>query len=414
MKQETAMAARSPVSRRHFLTLTAAAAAGCVRREGGKRGPEAAPPGGIIRVGLIGCGARGTYLLGEILKLGPEAKAVAVCDIHEPRMQRAQELAQANAYHDWRELAGRDDVDAVIIATPNHWHAAMAIAAMEAGKDVYCETPMAHTIAEAKAFRDCARRTKRVVQIGAHRASASEWRKAKELIEAGVIGEVYWCQGRSRANVCQWDAPSDTRVTPRTVDWEAFLGSAPPRPFSADRFLRWRKYRDYSNGIVSDEHYGLLAPLLATLGYAYPERVSAAGGIRVEDGREAVDSLAVTAEYPGGRTIVLASPMAGSRDRPAVIRGREASIELYGGRVKVIHGNNGTPSGKTLLAESRPGHLANWLECARTRRGCACDEETGYRAMVAAGMASDAYRGIRTVSFDTRTHQVVVSPPRVI
>lgn len=406
------MKIKGRISRRHFLAVSAAAAAGCATtRE--PAGPRAA----AMRVGIIGCGARGTELITALT--GDPAYAsvsvAAVCDVYKPRRNRAHEMTGAPVERDWRRLIAKDNVDAVIIATPDHWHAPMAIAAMEAGKDVYCESPMALTLEQAAEFRACAARTERVVQIGADEASAAQWRVAAEIVRSGELGAVRWAQAAVVPGaVDAFAAPVEAAATPNTLDWEAFLGEAPGRPFEPARFFRWRAYWDYSGGIATSLYYGRIVPLLLALGDSYPDRVSAAGGVYTEDGRETPDSFVMNAEYPAGHSIVLAHTAAGGRGRPAVIRGERASLEVENGMVRVIPepGTAGL-SERTVAVEPGPSHLANWFESIKTRQKCLCGEEVAYQAMVAVGMAVEAYKSAKTLRYDVAANAVSEAPSRM-
>jgi len=362
--------------------------------------------------------------VGRCARGGAAVRIAAVCDVFEPRRERARAITQAAAHHHWREVVARTDVDAVIVATPDHWHAAMAVAAMEAGKDVYCERPMALRIEEARAFRDSAQHTGRVVQIGAQRTSEAQWRLARELVRAGMVGKVLWGQdnGGRGSTTAEWGRTLESGVDRATVDWEAFLGNAPKRPFCPERFLRWRHYRDYSAGLAASLCFDHLAPVLSAIGPDSPERVSAAGGIWIHDGRELPDTLIVTAEYRNGHTIVIASSTAGAGGMPAVIRGSKAAMHIRGGRVILmpedalgayLHERHDGAGARTYRGRHRPGHLANWLDCIRTRQPCVCDPELGYRTMAAIRMSVDAYRKGKTLYFDTDTEAVIASPPRV-
>ena len=381
-----------------------------------------------LRLGLIGCGNRGTELLFQVLRHARAARGVrivAVCDVFDPRKERAQAWTEADRHHRWQEVVERPDVDGVIVATPDHWHAAMAIAAMETGKDVYCEKPMTLYVEEAKALRDCAARTGRVVQIGTQHTSEAKWHKGRELIEAGVLGKVLWCQGSYTHNSIEgeWNRPIEKGASPDTIDWDAFLGSAPKRPLSLERFFCWRKFWDYSGGIATNLNYDKLAPLLLAIGPEFPGRVSAAGGVCMHDGREAPDTLVMTAEYRSGHTIVIASSMANANRLPTVIRGHEGTMEFQGGRLMVtpeapsadpFEKRYGDVKAKTFRGEPRLSHLANWFECIRTRQPCVCDPELGYRTMAAIRMSVDAYRMGKTLYFDIDTEAVIASPPRVL
>lgn len=378
------------ISRRHFLAV-AVAAAGSM---GARRAPGA---NDVVSVGCIGLGARGTELLADLLGRS-DVRVTAVCDAFRPRLERAQAFSGAVACRDWTELIARDDVDAVVIATPDHWHAPMAVAAIEAGKDVYCERPMALDIEQAKAVRDAAARTRRVVQIGVQETSEGQWHTARDRVLApGRLGPIRWSQGSyspmgSKARAC------GDPVSPETLDWKAFLGPAPERPFDPRRFLAWRNYWDYSGGIAMDLHYHKLAPLLMALDVDLPERVSAAGGLYARDGREVPDAFVMTAEYGGGHTVVLASSVATRKPLPAVVRGRDATLYAEGNRLRIVSETDGAE--EALPVEPRPDHLSDWLDGVRTRRQPVCDAELGYRTTVAIAMGVRAYREGRTLVWD--------------
>ncbi|MBI5091658.1 MAG: Gfo/Idh/MocA family oxidoreductase [Candidatus Hydrogenedentes bacterium] len=369
-----------------------------------------------IRLGVIGVGERGTELARDFTTRSSSherVRVVAVCDVCEARLQRAAALSGAEAVREWERVVDRSDVDAVVIATPNHWHAPMAIAAMQSGKDVYIETPMTHTLAEAKKVRDVAATTGRCVQVGAHETSEGTWRAAAALVRAGRIGKIQWCQASERTA----DSGQSCADVPgaQNLDWERWLGSAPMCAFDPQRFLHWRNYWDYSGGVAANDFFHKLAPILMAIGPAFPQRVSAAGGVYVNDGREAPDSFVMTAEYAEGHTIVLASSPAHAQGIPAVIRGTDATIYFERGKLNVVpEGARGAETTFNPFAEipARPSHMDNWLQCIRTRERCACDAELGYRAMAAIGMAVEAYRGGRTLYWDAANDTAVSGPPR--
>ncbi|MHC5011273.1 MAG: Gfo/Idh/MocA family protein, partial [Planctomycetota bacterium] len=206
-----------------------------------------------LGVALIGTGGQGSHHLGKLLR-NEAVDIVAVCDIYKPRLERAAASSKGKPYHYYRDVLDRSDVDCVWIATPDHWHSRMAIDAMEAGKDVYCEKPMARYWHEAKEFYEVAQRTKRVVQIGSQDTSRDVWWKARELVAAGKLGKLVWSQTSIARNVRDgdWKYGIDLQAGPHNLDWEAFLGPAPHRPYDPERFFRWRKYWDYSGGIATD------------------------------------------------------------------------------------------------------------------------------------------------------------------
>lgn len=415
------------LSRRKFLTATFAAAGAALGRTA-RSAERVAGANDTIRIGALGVGGRGRSLLNDLTgrtRAGEAVRVAAVCDIYEPYKQRAREMSGGDLYHEWERLVERDDIDAVVIATPDHWHAPMAIAAMQTGKDVYCEKPMTLNVAEAKAFRDAAVATGRIVQIGTQHTSEGQWHTAREIIREGKIGRLIWSQGSYSRNskAGEWNYTIHDDAAPENLDWDRFLGSAPKRPFNRERFFRWRKYWDYSGGIATDLHYHKLAPLLVAVGPEFPERVSAAGGVYVHDDREVPDTFVMTAEYPGGHTVVLASSMANRQALPGVIRGHEATVFLEGANVRVVAEKEfegefaerfGAPQEMVAPSREMAPHMTNWLDCLRSREKCVCDEELGYRTMVAIGMSIEAYRRGCTLYWDAAREEYAPSPPRAL
>ena len=408
------MNSHSSFTRRTFLALGATGVAG-LAAVGKASAASRFTSSGTIGVGVIGLGSRGMELLNDFAsrqRAREGVRVAAVCDAHELRLQQGAALSGAEAVREWERVVERKDVDAVVIATPNHWHAAMAVAAMQAGKHVYLETPMAHTLAEAKLVRDTAASTGRCVQIGAQETSEGQWHAANALVRSGRLGAIQWCQASERMT---------GRVTPSAeavatadasaLDWKRWQGPAEQRPFDAQRFLHWRNYWDYSGGIAANEFFHMLAPMLVTIGPAFPERVSAAGGVYIDDGREAPDSFVMTAEYAQGHTVVLASSPAHAQGTPAVIRGTDAAVYFDKGKVSVVSEFGKTVGAKAAVT-ARPGHVDNWLAGIRSGERCVCDAELGYRTMAATGMAVEAYRSGKTLYWDAASESAVTRSAR--
>ena len=252
------------LSRRRFIqagALTAAAGVAAAKAEAAaKANPEAAGPekkaaDRYVNFGLIGCGGKGRQHLGWIAERQKErgdVKVVALCDVFERNKNRAQEIApDAKMYHDYKELLRHKDLDCVLIATPDHWHAQMAIDALEAGMDVFLEKPMTQTIEEAREIVRVQEKSKKIVQIGGSGPSSDSVWKARKLIQDGVIGRVVWSlSGQSRNTVeGEWNYNIPEDYDGQT-DWEHWLGPAPKRPYDPDRQFRWRKYWDYGTGLI--------------------------------------------------------------------------------------------------------------------------------------------------------------------
>jgi predicted dehydrogenase len=286
-------------SRRHF--LGASVLAGGLASELSAETPQNVSPNDRIRVALIGNGIQGSGDGRQSVAAG--AEMVAVADVYEGRLTKAREVwgNQVFTTRDYREVLARKDVDAVIIAVPDHWHRQMSIDAMNAGKDVYCEKPMVQLIDDGQEVVDTQKRTGRVLQVGSQGVSSVVYQKAKDLVAAGAIGEINlveaWVDRNSAIGAWQYSIPPD--ASPTTVDWDRFLGRAPKRPFEVIRLFRWRNYRDYGTGVGGDLFVHLFSGLHFVLGSNGPTRVYTTGGIRYwKDGRDVPDVMLGLYDYP--------------------------------------------------------------------------------------------------------------------
>lgn len=297
--------------RRGSAALVGGAAAGLIAEEAAARVipidvPEAAPrrysKQDTIRLATIGVGIQGSSDTSTALRV-PGVELVAASDVYDGRLVRAKEVWGNHLFttRDYREILARPDVDAVIVATPDHWHAQIAIDAMEAGKDVYLEKPMIHQITEGQAVVEAQQRTGRVLQVGSQRVSSIVYAKAKELLAQGVIGPINFIEARYDRNSSMgaWQYSLPTDASPQTVDWDRFLGSAPKRPFEPIRLFRWRNYQDYGTGVPGDLFVHLFSGIHYVLDSNGPDRVMATGGLRHwHDGRDVPDVMIGIYDYP--------------------------------------------------------------------------------------------------------------------
>ncbi len=258
-------------------------------------------PANRIRIATIGFGGMGMGDTKYATSL-PGVELVAVSDIYDGRLARARELYGDRVFttRDYREVLVRKDIDAVIIATPDHWHAALSIAAMESGKDVYCEKPMVQSIADGKAVIAAQENTGRIFQVGSQYVTSAVYQKARDLVQSGAIGRLTmveaWLDRNTALGAWQYSIPPD--ASPSTVDWDRFLGRAPKRPFEAIRLFRWRNYQDYGTGVAGDLFVHLLSGLHQVTGSIGPERILATGGLRFwEDGRDVPDVMFAMLDY---------------------------------------------------------------------------------------------------------------------
>jgi len=255
-----------------------------------------------IQVGLIGAGGMGSGDAGYALQV-PGVKLLAVSDLYDGRLERARERwgNDIAVTRDYREILGRKDIDAVIVATSDHWHARISVEAMESGKDVYCEKPMVQKIEEGHQVIAAQRKTGRILQVGSQYASSMVFHKAKDLLASGAIGELNlveaWLDRNTAIGAWQYSIPPD--ASERTVDWERYTQHTTRRPFDAKRFFRWRNYQEYGTGVAGDLYVHLLTGLHVVTGSAGPTRAYATGGIRYwKDGRDVADVTYALIDYP--------------------------------------------------------------------------------------------------------------------
>lgn len=254
-----------------------------------------------IQIALIGAGGMGQGDVRDAL-LNDGVRVVAAADVYDGRLKKMQESYPGIfTTRDYREVLARKDVDAVIIATPDHWHARISIDALEAGKDVYCEKPMVQKIEEGRQVIEAHRRSGRIFMVGSQYASALSFHKIGQLIREGAIGELNmveaWLDRNTAMGAWQYSIPPD--ASPANIDWDRFLGHAPKRPFEPIRLFRWRNYLDYGTAVAGDLYVHLLTGLHTALGALGPKRIYSTGGIRYwRDGRETPDAQYAVIEYP--------------------------------------------------------------------------------------------------------------------
>ena len=452
-----------PVDRRGFLKSASAATAslGVAGRAFAARGQGSRVVGANdrINIGVLGVGGRGSYVSRAFQKFGDEhnnsCQIVAVCDVYEKRKRLAAEHFKATGYLDYREILSRPDVDAVIVATPDHWHARMALDAMDRGKDVYLEKPMCHTNEEIKQLVGTVKETKRVLQVGSQTTSADQWWKARKAIADGMIGQMIMSQGSYHRNSIEgeWNYTIEPDAGPdgkgdNYLDWKSWLGPAPKRAYDADRFFRFRKYWDYSGGIATDLFYHVVSPLNICWGEAqFPSKVMASGGIYVfKDGREVPDTFHLMAEYPKGHSLVLSSSMANSQHIPGLIRGHAGTIvmvehgqfertsefitvkpeltrrkaadgtfekaALAGNEYAAKFGTDEIKIPVDMSKDMMTAHIDNFLDCMRTRQKPHLDVETGARAQAVINLAVQSYREGRVLYWDEKAWKGTPHPAK--
>ncbi len=403
-----------------------------------------------INIGVIGCGGRGTYVAREFAtaaKNDNSCQIVVVCDTYQKRVTKNKETHKCDGTLDYREVIARKDVDAVIVATPDHWHANIALAAMKAGKDVYCEKPMCHTVDEAHQLSTTVKETQRIMQVGSQTTSGDQWHKAKKAIADGAIGKMILSQGSYHRNSIEgeWNWPIDKGAGPTGkgedyIDWKMWLGNAPQREYDADRFFRFRKYWDYSGGIATDLFFHVVAPMNICWGQPqFPHKVSAGGGIYIfKDEREVPDTFHLIADYSAGHSLVLSSSMANSEHIPGLIRGHEGTLIMVehgrfegfspyltvkpevirrGGEPKTLTPEYEAKFGKVLFKiavednNAMQAHVTNFLSCIRTRQQPTLHVDIAARAQCVITMAVQSYRQGKVLYFDEKNWKIVDKAP---
>ena len=356
-----------------------------------------------IRIGAIGTGGRCQYLLSQ-LKLLENNEIVACCDVYEPRRLDAKAkyaTADASVHVDYREILDRKDIDAVVVGTPDHWHVPVTIASVRAGKDVYCEKPVTHTLEEAAPLLAAVRESNRIVQTGTQQRSWEHFAQARDVIAEGRLGQVtlirtYWFQNHIPAN---GRVPSfDTSK----LDWKRFLGSAPDRAFDPDQFGNWRWYWDFGGGAMTDLFIHWVDVAHWIMGDDNPTRATANGLKAVLLQRQTPDTMSAALAY--GQVIVefdcaLLGYIEGGG---LMIRGTKAGMRQWRGGFEIYdeiprYSENPNPSNASMEVKSKQDgtlpHLKNFLDSVRSRKQPNANVEIGIAAARAGHVANLAMRG---------------------
>lgn len=259
-------------------------------------------PNDQVQIALIGAGGMGQ---GDARNATaqPGTKLTAACDIYQSRLEHMREVYGANTWitRDYREILARKDIDAVLIATPDHWHARITKEALAAGKHVYCQKPMVQKVEEGPGVIAAEKASGKILQVGSQYVSSHVFVKARELFRQGAIGELNlveaWLDRNSALGAWQYSLPANPN--PQDIDWDRFLGHAPKHPFDPIRLFRWRNYGDYGTGVAGDLFIHLLSGLHTVTGSIGPTKVFASGGVRFwKDGRDAPDVMLAILDYP--------------------------------------------------------------------------------------------------------------------
>jgi len=429
------MTSSDELSRRNLLKASAAALAAAAARP--VRGAN-----DKIALGWIGVGSRGDYLMERFYKGSPElGQVVAVCDTYADRLAKAKDHVQTaggntpQTYVDYRELLANPGVDAVFIATPEHLHYPMFMAAIKAGKNIYVEKPLAHTIEQGEEMVKAARASGKVVQVGTQNRSNTLYIKAKQMVADGLIGNVhyvraFWYRNAAPGQPAPWrnyEIPAD--ATPANTDWEKFLGPAPQRPFSKERYYQWRLYWDYSGGISTD----LLVHQTDITNFVchkhVPESCMASGGIYrwgEPDDREVPDTLSALYDYKepfhinyscylGNQHYGFGENFLGDEGTIEVLN--RSILNFYPEKFRGHGGVDATPPQIAARQEQHieiPGndnkaveaHIHNFLEAVLGKAQVVAPTEVGQQAAISGHMATLSFRSSKKVLWNDATRTV--------
>ena len=382
--------------RRNFLAVTAASVS---------QAPGFADP---IRAGIIGSGGRGRYLTANFKELGVEM--AAVCDVYEPNLQAGLKAASTGAkpYDNYKRLLDDATVGAVIVATPDHWHAQMVIDAVEAGKDVYVEKPLAHTIDDGFRVIEAVRRTKRVVQVGTQRRSFELFQEGKRIVESGKLGEVrlvnsWWLNHQ--------DALVDRKLEGK-LDWRQWLGTAPARELDPARFFNWYYFWDYSGGLMIGQAAHVVDAIHWFMNSTHPIAVTCTAGSSNLPGAEVPETTCMAIEYPENYLAVFTLGYKAMHYAPV----NDQVKQFHGSRARLDMGRESYalyPESRELVVQPseekrQPGsfesatraHIRNFIECVKTRRDPNATVEMGQSTNIVLCMAMESLRRGRRITWN--------------
>ncbi|HEV2018239.1 MAG TPA: Gfo/Idh/MocA family oxidoreductase, partial [Gemmatimonadaceae bacterium] len=428
-------------SRREFLGISAAAAGGTLAgktilltSEPLHATSRPVAPSDKVRFGMIGVGMQGSGLLGTSITL-PGVECAAAADLYDGRHVLAREIVRPDlpVTRRYKELLANKDIDCIVAAVPDHWHRQVVIDAVSAGKDIYCEKPMSHSAADGVAMVDSAKKSGRIVQIGSQRVSSLVCAKAKEMIAQGMLGDLMMVEGWLGRNdpTGAWQYPPPFDLSPQNLDWDAWQGDVPKRPFDPIIFARWRCWKEYGTGVAGDLLVHLISGMMFMLGINEPpKQASAVGGIRHwKDGRNMPD-VHSTVYYYGDLPVYMRLNLATEMPETYRIQGSKGLLEVSGSSVtfspqtgkdsypsyytgsfpramreeylKKWHEENDARLAREAMAETSQTfrgpdfdditpHLLNFFNAVRSRQPVVEDVVFGHNAALACHMANESY-----------------------
>jgi predicted dehydrogenase len=395
------MASNNPISRRDLIKAVSITAASYARINGANDRAQ---------IAFIGQGARGSELRDVFQKLDG-IRITALCDIYGTRLEKARASAPGAApIHDYRQLLDRKDVDAVVIATPDHWHATMAIDSLRAGKDVYVEKPLTFRMEEGPRIVKAARLANRICAVGTQQRSGPHYQRAKEeFIKRGKLGNItlvrtWWHDGGASGSIGGHRTPPEAKNRkPDDIDWPAFVGPAKWREWNDRQFFDFRSYLDLSGGVLGDKFVHWIDTVHMFLEQDDPIAASMIGGVfRYRDGRTAPDTVNLAVQYRGNWLATF--------EHGHITSGVRAGIEFHGGdgrlfitrdQFEFYSAEKGAPP--VIVKAERDqtiDHAQNFLNCIRSRQTPNCDVHAGHRSAQAAHLGNLSYEQGRRINFD--------------
>ena len=372
-----------------------------------------------INVGVIGTGGRGTFVMGAFQK-NANVRVTSVCDVYETNLAAAQASVQKTsghaprAFHDYGELLASRDVDAVLITTPEHWHHRMVLDALAAGKDVYVEKPLCHTPEQGVELVKAEKASKQIIQVGMQRRSYDLFLNAREVVRAGHLGEVRMVRSWWLNNYLN-DKPQPLEGK---LDWDAWQGPAPKRPFALDRFRNWRYYSDYAGGIVADQGAHVFDGIHMLMNAGAPYEVNASAGKIHRPGVDMPESVTACAKYKEDFLAVFSINYAAMHYRPEndqlnQFDGNRARLDI--GRTKFKVYDLGKEDDPVLQDQSERGfsyatdlHVANFLDCVRTRKVTTAPISLGFQSSLVVQLVNISLKHGRSVRWNADESRVEV------
>ena len=403
-----------------------------------------------INIALIGAGGMGVQDTLTALNV-PKTKLVAICDLYDGRLEDAKRKWGKDLFstRSYKEILNRKDVDAVIIGTPDHWHKQISIDAMKAGKHVYCEKPMVHSVSEGPAVIQAQKETGIIFQMGSQGVSSLGNEKAKQLLKEGAIGELNYAEGfwARHSPIGAWQYPIPADASPKNVDWETYISNTTKRPFDPMRFFRWRNYLDYGTGMAGDLFVHLFSSLHFITDSVGPNKIYSSGGLRYwKDGREVPDVLLGTFDYPQSKehppfnlslrcnfvdgtsgttylklvgsegsmdvtwdSVTLKRNKSSESDDPFYIEQMRKAGKVVTGRKRILPPQEYTFEAEKGYLGGPHDHFVNFFNSIRTGAKVTEDAVFGYRATAPALLCNDSYNQDKAILWNPEKMQLISS-----